>query len=361
LLDRKIFFYILFTFKLNNKIAFNMKKSVTIKDIAKELNVSIATVSRALRNSSEISKETKLAVLKIAKEMDYHPNLVARSLINKSSRVLGVVVPTINRQFWSNSISGIENEAYKVGYKVMIFQSAESYQKEVEIVEILANSMVDGILIAFSKETQDFAHVQHVVDRGIPVLLFERVSEFLQLSKVVTDDFLGAKTIVNHLIERGKNRIAYIGGPLSLTVCMDRFLGYKSALLENKIPFDGKLAIEISDFNVEYAGRAFKELWESGNRPNAVFCFADVLALGVLAVSKELKIKIPFELAIAGFGNDEIAKYVSPSLTTMDQPSFQIGQLAAKLILEQINSEEKDDFLFKTEIIKPVLVIREST
>ncbi|WP_373497230.1 LacI family DNA-binding transcriptional regulator [Aquiflexum sp.] len=338
-----------------------MKKPITIKDIAEKLNVSVATVSRALRNSSEIKKETKLAVLKMAKEMDYHPNLLASSLSSKRSNIIGVVVPTINRQFWSNSISGIESVAYKKGYKVMIFQSAESYQKEVEIVEILANSMVDGILIAFSKETQDFAHIDHIVDRGIPVLLFERVCDSLQLSKVITDDFFGAKCIVNHLIERGKNRIAYIGGPLSLTVCMERFRGYQSALLENKIPFDQDLVIEISDFDADISSNAFKNLWHSGKRPDAVFCFADILALGVLAASKEMGIKIPEDLAIAGFGNDDITKYVSPSITTMAQPSFEIGQLAAILILKEINSEEEDEFIFKTEVIKPNLIVRESS
>ncbi|SMD43662.1 transcriptional regulator, LacI family [Aquiflexum balticum DSM 16537] len=338
-----------------------MKKSITIKDIAKKLNISTATVSRALRGSSEISKETKSAVMKIAKEMHYHPNLLARSLINKTSKVLGVVVPTINRQFWSNSISGIESVAYKKGYKVMIFQSAESYQKEVEIVEILANSMVDGILIAFSKETQDYAHIEDLRERGIPVLLFERVCESLPLSKVITDDFFGAKCIVNHLIERGKNRIAYIGGPLSLPVCMERFRGYQSALLENKISFDQDLVIEISDFDADFSSNAFKNLWHSGNRPDAVFCFADILALGVLAASKELGIKVPKDLAIAGFGNDDITKYVSPSISTMAQPSFEIGQLAAKLILKEINFEEEDEFVFRTEIIKPNLIARESS
>lgn len=338
-----------------------MKKSITIKDIAKKLNVSTATVSRALRNSSEISKETKLAVIKIAKEMHYHPNLLARSLIKKSSKVLGVVVPTINRQFWSNSISGIESVAYKKGYKVMIFQSAESYQKEVEIVEILANSMVDGILIAFSKETQNYDHIEDLKERGIPVLLFERVCDSIPISKVTTDDFLGAKRIVNHLIERGKKRIAFIGGPLSLTVCMDRFLGYKSSLVENGIPFDQNLVIELSEFTTELSVIAFKNLWSSGKSPDAVFCFADILALGVLAASKELGIKVPEDLAIAGFGNDDITKYVSPSITTMSQPSFEIGQLAAKLILKEINFEEKDEFEYKTEIVKPDLIVREST
>lgn len=338
-----------------------MKKPITIKDIAEKLNVSVATVSRAMRNSSEIKKETKLAVLEMAKELHYHPNLLARSLINKSSKILGVVVPTINRQFWSNSISGIESVAYKKGYKVMIFQSTESYDKEVEIVETLANSMVDGILIAFSKETQDFAHIENIIERGIPVLLFERVCASLQISKVMTDDFFGAKSIVSHLIERGKKRIAYIGGPLCLQVCKDRYSGYKSALLENNISFDQDLVIEIPDFNEDNSGDALRKLWKSNKKPDAVFCFADILAIGILAASKELGLKVPKDLAIAGFGNDDITKYVSPSITTMDQPSFEMGRLAARLILKEINSEEEDDFVFKTEIIKPKLIIRESS
>jgi LacI family transcriptional regulator len=337
-----------------------MKKSITIKDIAKELNISAATVSRALRNSSEISKETKLAVIKIAKEMDYHPNLLARSLINKSSKVLGVIVPTINRQFWSNSISGIENVAYKDGFKVMIFQSTESYRKEVEIVETLANSRVDGILIAFSKETQNYDHVQQVMDRGIPVVLFERVCDVLDTSKVVTDDFAGAKTMTQHLINRGKKHIAYLGGPMSLAVCKDRFLGFQSAILEAGLTIETNHIIEKAEFTFENAKNGLFQLWNSKNKPDAVFCFADILAIGALDACKELGIKVPKQLAIAGFGNDDTSRFVSPSITTMSQPSFEIGQLAAKIILEEIANENKQT-LFIKEVIQSTVIIREST
>ncbi len=338
-----------------------MKKPITIKDLAKSLNISVATVSRALRNSNEISSETKKAVLKLAKEMHYHPNLLARGLINKKSKILGVVVPTINRQFWSNSISGIENIAYKDGYKVMIFQSAESFQKEVEIVETLANSRVDGILIAFSKETREYEHIQQVLDRGIPVLLFERVCDELNTSKVVTDDFFGAKRITQHLILRGKKHIAYLGGPQALAVCRERFLGFKSAMDDAGLPISPEHVIETDDFTFEIAKNGIYQLWNSNNKPDAVFCFADILAIGALDACKELGIRVPEQLALAGFGNDDTSRFVSPSLTTMSQPSFEMGQLAAKLILEEINSEEEDEFDFKTEIIKPNLIVRESS
>lgn len=336
------------------------KKVTTIKDIAERLNISIATVSRALRGSADIKRETKLAVIEMAKEMDYHPNLLASSLSSKKSKILGVVVPTINRQFWSNSISGIENVAYGLGYKVMIFQSAESFQKEVEIVETLANSRVDGILLALSKETNTYNHIQNIMNRGIPVLLFERVCSEINSSKVITDDFNGSKEVVQHLIDRGKRKIAYLSGPMSLGVCEDRLTGFKKAHEENMLTYDPNLILETNEFTYEEAEKALIELWKREERPDALFCFADILAIGAIEACKKLGIRIPEDLAIAGFGNDEICRFVTPSLTTMSQPSFEMGQLAAKLILDEINQEE-ENVKPQHKTIKPVLVIREST
>lgn len=337
-----------------------MKKPITIKDIAKSLNISVATVSRALRDSNEISKETKKAVLQLAKEMDYHPNLLARGLINRKSKIIGVVVPTINRHFWANSISGIENIAYNDDYKVMIFQSAESFRKEVEIVETLANSRVDGILIAFSKETQDFEHINQVLNRGIPVVLFERVCNLLEVSKVVTDDFLGAKKMTEHLISRGKKKIAYLGGPLTLGVCRDRYLGFENAMQNAGLTIVPEHVIETDEFTFENAKNGIFQLWNSNQKPDAIFCFADILAIGALDACKDLGIKVPQQLAIAGFGNDDTGRFISPTLTTMAQPSFKMGQLAARLLLEEINSIAEHPQK-KLEIIQPTLIIREST
>ena len=337
------------------------KKVTTIKDIAEKLNVSIATVSRALRGSADIKRETKLAVMEMAKELDYHPNLLASSLSSKKSKMLGVVVPTINRQFWSNSISGIESTAYTHGYKVMIFQSSESFQKEVEIVETLANSRVDGILLALSKETDNYGHIQRVIDRGIPVLLFERVCSNIETSKVITDDFNGAKEIVQHLIDRGKTRIAYLSGPMSLGVCEDRLAGFKEVLRENNLKIEDEYVLEIENFSYEAAEEALNKLWNREVKPDALFCFADILAIGALEACKKLGIRVPEDLAIAGFGNDDISRFVSPGLTTMAQPSFEMGQLAANLILEEINEDEDGKKEVHHETIKPVLIIREST
>ena len=337
------------------------KKVTTIKDIAERLNISIATVSRALRGSTDIKRETKLAVLEMVKEMDYHPNLLASSLSSKKSKILGVVVPTINRQFWSNSISGIENVAYNHGYKVMIFQSAESLKKEVEIVETLANSRVDGILLALSKESDNYDHIQSVKNRSIPILLFERVCQDIDTTKVITDDFNGSKTIVQHLIDKGKRKIAYLSGPLSLGVCQERLSGFEEAHHENNLNIDLNLILEIEDFTYEAAEEALIQLWSLENRPDALFCFADILAIGALQGCKNLGIKVPEDLAIAGFGNDDIGKFVTPALTTMSQPSFMMGQIAADLILKEINSEEEIIIHPILRKIKPELIVRSST
>lgn len=337
-----------------------MKKPITIKDIAKKLNISVATVSRAMRNSQEIKRETKEAVLKAAKELDYHPNLLASSLSSKKSKVIGVVVPTINRHFWSNSIAGIENIAYEKDYKVMIFQSSESYKKEKEIVETLANSRVDGIIMAFSKETRRYDHVRDIMDRGIPILLFERVCNDVKTCKIYTDDQAAAKELTEHLIARNRKRIAYIGGPLTLGVCQDRLSGYHEALTTNGFDRLPQLEMELDDFSYEVAGEALRKLWNNDLKPDAVFCFADILAIGVLHAAQKLGIRVPEELAIAGFGNDITGQFISPSITTMAQPSFEMGELAAQMLLETISSETETQDC-QLEIIKPTLIVREST
>ncbi|MDN3686365.1 LacI family DNA-binding transcriptional regulator [Cyclobacterium jeungdonense] len=337
-----------------------MKKPTTIKDIAEKLQVSIATVSRALRNSPEIKKETKEVVLAMAKSMDYHPNLLASGLSSKRSRILGVVVPTINRYFWANSIAGIENIAYKEGYKVMIFQSGESYQKEVEIVETLANSKADGIIIAFSKETCAFQHVAHVLERAVPVVLYERACGNIDTSKVVTDDQNGMFQLTSHLIEKGRKNIAYIGGPLSLGVCKDRLSGYLQALKAAGMKSKDGNIVSLEDFTIGLAEKAFRNLWNEKEKPDGIICFADILAIGVLHAAQQLGIRVPKQVSIAGFGNDETGRYLRPALTTMSQPSFEMGKMAANILLKEIDFQG-EPHLRRMEVIRPTLLVREST
>lgn len=334
------------------------KRNITIKDIASRLNVSIATVSRALSGHPDISKKTKALIQQTAVSMGYHPNLMASGLIKRKSRTIGVIVPTINRQFWSNTISGIEKTAHEAGYKVMICQSSEQFEREKENIELLANSMVDGLLIAVSKETTGSGHIQHVLDRGIHVLMFERVIEDLPVSGVLTDDFEGAFQITEHLLRGGCRRIAHITGPGTLRVCHRRMEGYAAALQKYGVAFDETLVME-SDFTHEAARKATRKLYKLPKPPDAVFGFADIIAIGVLLEVKEMGLKVPHDVAIAGFGNDDVSALVHPSLTTMSQPSFEIGRKSAGLLIDELSDEGSSPR--KLEVIKPELIIRDST
>ena len=334
------------------------KRNITIKDIASELNISIATVSRALSGHPDISKKTKALVLETANSMGYHPNLMASGLIKRKSRTIGVIVPTINRQFWSNTISGIEKTAHEAGYKVMICQSNEQFEREKENIELLANSMVDGLLIAVSKETTGSSHIQHVLDRGIHVLMFERVIEELPVSGVLTDDFEGAFEITEHLLSGGCRRIAHITGPGTLKVCHRRTEGYAAALQKYGVEFDETLVME-SDFTHDAARKATSKLFDLPKPPDAIFAFADIMAIGVLLEIKEMGLSVPADVAVAGFGNDDVSALVHPSLTTMSQPSFEIGQKSAARLIKELSEEGTSGR--KLEIIKPELIARDST
>lgn len=334
------------------------KRNITIKDIASKLNVSIATVSRALSGHPDISEKTKSLIIETSRSMGYHPNLMASGLIKRKSRTIGVIVPTINRQFWSNTISGIEKIAHEAGYKVMICQSNEQFEREKENIELLANSMVDGLLMAASKETTDFQHIQHVLDRGIHVLMFERVIEELPVSAVLTDDFQGAFQITEHLLNGGCRRIAHITGPGTLKVCHRRMEGYAAALKKHGVVFDETLVME-SDFTHEAAREATRKLYDLPQPPDAIFGFADIMAIGVLLEVKEMGLRVPEDVAIAGFGNDDVSALVHPSLTTMSQPSFEIGRKSATLLIEELSGEGPS--VKKLEVIKPQLIIRDST
>jgi len=334
------------------------KRNITIKDIANELNVSVATVSRALSGHPDISEKTKLLIVETARRMDYHPNLMASGLIKKKSKTIGVIVPTINRQFWSNTISGIEKTAHQAGYKVMICQSDEQYSRERENIELLANSMVDGLLIAISKQTEHSDHIQRVITRNIPVLMFERVIDELPVSRVFTDDFNGAFQLVEHLIHGGCRRIAHITGPDTLKVCCRRLEGYRKALEKHGLPYREEL-IKIADFNHDAARRATVELLELPEPPDAIFGFADIIAIGAILELKERGYSIPGQISVAGFGNDEVSALIEPSLTTMAQPSFVIGQKSAAMLIDELTAEHPQTR--KTEIIKPELIARAST
>jgi LacI family transcriptional regulator len=333
-----------------------MKKGhqVTMKEIAKKLGVSVSTVSRALKDSPELHADTKSRIVEMARSMNYQPNLLAQSLRISKSKVLGVIVPELTSHFFSSNISGIQDTAYKRGYNIMICQSNESFTHEIENIKILVSSQVDGLLISLSRETKSYEHLKELYNRGIPFIMFDRVTEEIPVSKVTVDDVHGAYQVVSHLLEQGCRKIAYFSGPEDLYISKKRKEGYLKALAEYGIPED-QARIYMTDLTTEINRQITEEMLASDDRPDGIFAMIDPLAVDVMMVLKANGIKIPHEIALAGFTNNPTAAVVEPSLTTVSQPGYEMGQLAANHLLDQLDelvSDEPQSFVLTTTLIK---------
>lgn len=332
----------------------------TIRDIAIKLNISISTVSRALRGVSDVNPVTKKAVIELANRLNYEPNRVAQSLRIKRTNTLGVIVPEIALHFFSSAISGMQEEASRHGYSIMICQSLESYETEKQNIHMLAANRVDGLLISISSETDDYRHIQQLIDKDIPIVLFDRIIDTLSVSKVVVDDHDGAFKAVDHLIQSGCRKIAYIGGPSGLYISNQRKKGYLDALNKHQINIDEELIIHCHELKDEPGSRV-KNLLEfpTVKRPDALFCFNDPIAVTAMQVIKEKNIKVPDEISIIGFTNEPVSAFIEPSLTTVSQPSHAMGQKAIQLFIEQRQDPENHKPI--TAIMKTELIIRNST
>lgn len=332
----------------------------TIRDIAIKLNISISTVSRALRGVSDVNPVTKKAVIELANRLNYEPNRVAQSLRIKRTNTLGVIVPEIALHFFSSAISGMQEEASRHGYSIMICQSLESYETEKQNIHMLASNRVDGLLISISSETDDYRHIQQLIDKDIPIVLFDRIIDTLLVSKVVVDDHDGAFKAVDHLIQNGCRKIAYIGGPSGLYISNQRKKGYLDALNKHQINIDEELIIHCHELKDEPGSRV-KSLLEfpSAKRPDALFCFNDPIAVTAMQVIKEKNIKVPDEISIIGFTNEPVSAFIEPSLTTVSQPSHAMGEKAIQLFIEQ--RQDPENFKPITAVMKTELIIRNST
>lgn len=337
-----------------------MKKGhqITMKEIARKLGVSVSTVSRALKDSPELHPDTKKKIVEAAKAMNYQYNLLAQSLRISRTKVLGVVVPELTSHFFSSNISGISDTAYRRGYNVMICQSNESYEQEKANVRTLVSSQVDGLLISLSRETKSYEHLQELYDRGIPFMMFDRVTEEIPVSKVTVDDAHGAYLAVRHLLEQGCRKIAYFSGPEDLYISKKRKEGYLEALKEFGIP-EAEASIYVTDLTSEGNRKISLEMLANKNRPDAVFAMIDPLAIDLMIVLKEKGIRIPDEIALAGFTNNPTSAVVDPSLTTISQPGYEMGKIAASHLLDQLDevvSDEPQSFVLQT-----TLMARESS
>ncbi len=335
------------------------KSQVTIADIAKRLGISVSTVSRALRNHPDISKETKLKVAALAKEMDYYPNSIAQSLQKKSTKTVGVIVPEIKHDFFSSVISGIEEVASTQKYTTMVCQSNEDYEREVRNTRALMSNRVAGILISVSQNVQNTDHFKMVLKQGIPLVFFDRVYEDIGTSKVIVDDYNGAFRAVEHLIQSGFKRIAHLAGPEHLSISRDRLQGYLGALKHNNIPIDDDLII-FGGFNEKDGMAGFEKLLELNELPDAIFGVNDPVIVGAYLKIKEHGLRIPEDIGLVGFSNNPIVSYLDPPLTTIAQPGYEIGQTAMKILLEHINST-KEEFVPKEVILNTKLIVRGST
>ncbi|MCC6288150.1 MAG: LacI family DNA-binding transcriptional regulator [Chitinophagaceae bacterium] len=334
-------------------------QNVTIKDIAKRLGISASTVSRALRGSTEINDETKRLVQELAKELNYTPNPIALSLKEKKTRVIGVIVPEIANYFCSAVIAGIEDFAYNKGYHVVIFQSHEKYQRELMNIKLVESRRIDGLIISVSNETKNGNHIQELIDKGIPVVMFDRICNEIDTPRVVTDDKGGAYMATRHLIEQGYTRIAHMTMSAQLSVTKNRTSGYAEALKEYNIPFQKKWVVAC-DFDIRHIKSSIHKLFKATPKPNAILASAERIAIRSIEVLKEMKLRIPVDVALAGFFDNPISRFIDPPLTSIHQPTFDIGLSAARLLIEMIEGNTLQH-QFKTIELKTTIEIRESS
>lgn len=337
-------------------------EAVTIKDIAKALGLSTSTVSRALRDSYEISPATKKQVLEYAAEINYRPNPIALSLKEKRSRSIGVIVCEIANSFFSQIINGIESIAYDKGYNVIISQSHESYAREVIDLNYLASRSIDGLLISVSAETEDLSHIQSLHERGFPIVFFDRVAENIQTHKVIVDNFKGGYDATIHLIDSGFKRIANLAGSPFLSNTKERFDGYTKALEERGLVFDEELTSHCLHGGMEYeeVEDALNILMSIPSKPDAILATADKVTTNCLRYFKSKNIKVPDEIALLGFSNLDLTDLLSPSLSVVRQPAFEMGQIATELLLQLIESKRpiRD---FEKRVLPLQLLARESS
>ena len=332
---------------------------VTIHDIARMLNISASTVSRALSGNPRISKSTRDKVKKLAGKLDYRPNVVATNLRTGKSKTIGIVVPHINRNFFSNVIGGIEQTASNAGYRVIITQTYELYKKEVENIMALMNARVDGILVSVSGGTKTFSHFELVKKRGMPLLFFDRTIDEIETSRVVIDDFMGAYKAVRHLIEEGFKNIAHFAGPRHINIYKKRWMGYQEALKEGGLKSTDELLF-IDNLTEEKGWKAAAKLMKLKNRPDAIFSASDISALGAIKYLKEHGYRIPEDMAIVGFANEPFTSIMEPGLTSVEQKGYLIGVSVANLFFEEIQ-QQGETRPFKKIIIEPELIIRKSS
>uniref|UniRef100_UPI0032164977 LacI family DNA-binding transcriptional regulator n=1 Tax=uncultured Draconibacterium sp. TaxID=1573823 RepID=UPI0032164977 len=333
------------------------KRHISLKDLAQELGVSISTVSRALKNHPDISPEMTKKIKALAEERNYTPNPLAMGLLRQQTKMIGVIVPDINTHFYSSIISGIEKVAKEHGYFIVITSSNESLEKEIESVENLIKSRVEGFIVCLSQETNSYTHFEKLIKNEIPLVFFDRVSEELDVPAVLADGQDATKKIIQHFYNNGCKRIAYISGPEHLNISENRKIGYLNGLNECGLPYDKKLLVHCN-LSIEDAKQATRKLLRLKNKPDAIFGMNDTIAFAAMIEVKKQGYKIPDDISLAGFTDEFHSIVVDPPLTSVSHPTFKMGEEAANLFFESIEKGTANN----KKIMLPIdLVVRESS
>ncbi len=334
---------------------------LTMKDIAAHFGISVATVSRALKDSPRISAERRAAIQEYAREHNFTPNMIAESLRHsriQPMKVIGVIIPEFAHYYFSSILSGIEEEASAHGYRIMVAQSNEQYEREVKICKSFYENKVCGIIVSQAKDTHRYDHFQQLIDTGIPLVFYDRICTGVNASRVVVDDYMGAFNAVSHLIETGCNRIAYYGSAMTLEISKNRFNGYKDALLKHGIQPDPEL-VRLCDNRTD-AESITPEMLNSSAPPNGFFAVNDDTAIGILYTAKRMGFRVPEDISICGFTNGQRAIACDPMLTTVEQRGTKVGEEAADILIGHVEGTIPSGKI-ERRIIRTRLIIRGTT
>ena len=356
-----IFYYFYIRFRKHDSWhTMNNRKEVTIYDIAKALNLSASTVSRGLRGHSVIRKDTRRKITDTAIAMGYQQNTFARNLRKNRSNTIGVILPRLNSSFQSSVVAGIEKEASKREFNLIISQSRESVEKEKTNISTMFNSRVEGLIISLASDTENLAHLDRFLVKKIPVVLYDRVkgNPGCECIKVVIDNEEAGYDAVTHLIEQGCKRILFLGGNLKSNVYFDRHLGYKRALAEYGLPFERELTLE-DTLDEDSGNRTVEKILRMKKRPDGIFAVNDTSAATIICNLQEHGIKVPEDIGVVGFNNVYISRVVNPRLTTVDYPGEEMGRIAASTLIELLDSDKP--IIPNTIVLKHKLIIRDSS
>lgn len=337
--------------------------NTTLKEIATQLGISITTASKALKGYSDVSEKTKNAVIELAQKLHYTPNSFAVNLRTKESKTIGLIIPTLVHDFFSYVIKGILEEAEKRDYLVIILQSNEKLEFEKKQIDLLLNKRVDGILMSLSNETGDFDHLKSIISHKTPLVLFDKIAKLVNCSKVTINDKKAAYDAVCYLIKKGYKKIAHFRGSYMPQNSIDRFLGYKKALEDNNLTYDSSLVFVCennADFQDGYENA--KKVMEEHPEIDAIFAVTDLVAIGIIKYFNEIGISIPERIAVLGFSNWFMSSVISPKLSTIDQPGFEIGRRSASILFDEINLKKNNlPVVFQSIELETSIIEREST